>query len=79
MKPRPLPESDHGDRPTERRSVVFRVRSRPFTTLYQEGDRLSEAARPGIPAREWEISGWSELESEGGRWIDVTAIELARH
>lgn len=79
MKPRALAEATLADRPTERRALVFRVRSRPFLTLYEKGDRFSEPARTTTPAAEWEITGFSEVEVEGGEWVDVMVEELERN
>jgi len=73
MAQRDRGEAVLADRPTERRTKVFRVRSRPFLTFYQAGDRLVEEARVDFPPQAWEIEGWTEVEGSGGMYVDIAA------
>jgi head-tail adaptor len=59
------------DRDTETKRVTFRVRSRPFATSYQAGDRLMECARRDHPEATWRIHGVSEVEGTRGEFSDV--------
>lgn len=63
-----------GDRETERRGKVFRVRSQPFLGLYRAGDRLVELARTDIPETVWKIEGWTEVEGTAGMYVDVAGV-----
>lgn len=61
------------DRDTERQTIVFQMRSRPFCTLYQEGDKLVELKRTDFPETTWKIIGWAEIEGTNGMYVEVTA------
>jgi hypothetical protein len=73
MTERARPEEKVADRPTEIRSIVFRVRTLPFIGWYREGDRLVEPARNGLPETVWAIGGWAEVEGSGGMYVDIKA------
>lgn len=60
------------DRDTEKRTMVFQMRSRPFCTLYKEGDRLVELKRTDFPETTWKIIGWAEIEGTNGMYVEVT-------
>lgn len=59
------------DRETEMRRVTFRVRSRPFATSYQAGDRLVECERRDHPEAAWNIHSVIEVEGTHGEFSDV--------
>lgn len=62
------------DRDTERRTMVFQMRSRPFCTLYREGDRLVELMRADFPETVWKIIGWAEIEGTNGMYVEVIGV-----
>lgn len=66
-------ETMGGDRPTEQRGKVFQVRSRPFVSFYQAGDRLVEEARADWPETVWKVDGWTELAGTRGMYLEITA------
>jgi head-tail adaptor len=78
MTPRDRGEAVVAERPTERRGKIFRVRSRPFLTFYQPGDRLVEEARADFPPQTWEIEGWTEVEKTAGMYVDISAATDGR-
>lgn len=61
------------DRDTESRTMLFRVRTRPFVGWYREGDRLVEPPRNGLPEKIWSIDGWAEVEGSNGMYVDIKA------
>lgn len=61
------------DRDTERRATVFQMRSRPFCSLYKDGDRLVELKRTDFPETTWKIIGWTEIEGTNGMYVEVIA------
>ena len=66
------------DRETETKRVTFRVRSRPFATSYQAGDRLVEFERRDHPETVWNIHGVGEVEGTRGEYSDVECEAPAR-
>lgn len=72
MTTRARTEQVIADRDTERRTMVFQMRCRPFSTIYREGDRLVELKRVDFPETVWRIVGWTEIESSPG-YVEVTA------
>jgi hypothetical protein len=70
---RARPEEVIADRDSEVRTIVFRVRTRPFVGWYREGDRLVEPARNGLPETVWAIRGWAEVEGSNGMYVDIKA------
>lgn len=78
MRPTAERETDQGDRRTEAREVVFRVRSQPFLSTYATGQRAREMARPGVPETIWQITGWREPDGMRGMYVDVSAREVDR-
>lgn len=73
VKSRAKMEEVIANRDTERRTMVFQLRARPFITLYQAGDRLLELARKDFPEEVWKITGWSEIEGTNGMYVEVGA------
>ncbi|QJE95204.1 phage head closure protein [Luteolibacter luteus] len=68
------------DRDTERRTMVFQMRSRPFCSLYKEGDRLVELKRTDFPETVWKVIGWAEIEGTNGMYVEVTTEQSgSRH
>lgn len=61
------------DRDTEKQTMVFQMRSRPFVSIYQAGDRLVEAKRVDFPETAWRVIGWAEVEGTNGMYVEVTA------
>ncbi|MDB6078744.1 MAG: hypothetical protein JWO82_2491 [Akkermansiaceae bacterium] len=78
MVPKAQQESQAGDRPNERTTMSFRVRSQPFITLYQAGDRVRELARTDFPETIWEITGWAEVEGTSGMYVDISCASPLR-
>lgn len=73
MTPKDRGEAVAGDRDTEQRGKIFRVRSHPFLGIYAAGDRLAEEERTDHPETGWKIAGWSEVDGSNGMYVDVTA------
>lgn len=73
MTPKDRGEVEAGDRDTERRGKIFRVRCQPFLGFYAAGDRLVEEERTGIPEQVWKVTGWTEVDGSNGMYLDVTA------
>lgn len=71
MKPKAPEEEVSGDREREEETAVFRVRSQPWRSLYQNGDRAVEPASRFRGAVKWEIRGVSEVEGTQGGYLDV--------
>lgn len=74
MKPKAQQDEMVADREREGQQAVFRVRSQPFLSLYQDGDRLVETAGRMMPAGVWEISGWAEVDGTAGMYVDVMVV-----
>ncbi len=71
VKSRAKMEEVIADRDTEKRSMVFQLRARPFITLYEAGDRLLELARKDFPEEVWKIASWSEVDGTNGMYIEL--------
>lgn len=78
MKPKIWPEKPGGDRMNERTTFTYQVRSRPFVTLYQPGDRLQAQARTDFPVETWEIVGWGEIDGTSGMYVEVECGTVTR-
>lgn len=78
MRPAAETESQTGDRRTEGRTVVFRVRNQPFLSLYAAGHRVRELARDGAPENVWDATGWREVDGTRGMYVDLTCREVDR-
>jgi len=72
MRPRGGGSTGETTKDQERRMIVFRVRSQPFLSRYQNGDRFRETAANNLPSAVWRIDGWSEAEGTRGAYVDVT-------
>ena len=75
MKDKAQPETDSGDRLTERRKMVFRVRTRPAFSMYRPGDRLVELARTSFPEQIWKIDGFTEVDGTNGMYVDFSVSD----
>lgn len=59
------------DRDPEMQRMVFQRGSRPFCTIYRDGDRLVELKPSDFPETVWAITGWNELEGSKGMYVEV--------
>ncbi|MEK7952776.1 head-tail adaptor protein [Luteolibacter soli] len=78
MRDKAADEAVIADRDTEKRTIRFRVRSRPFTQIYEPGDRLVEAKRTDQPETIWNITGWTEVDGTNGMYTDILCAAPAR-
>lgn len=78
MRPIAEPEGEPGDRRTEARTVVFRVRNQPFLGLYAAGQRVRELARADAPETVWQAHGWREVDGTRGMFVDIICREADR-
>lgn len=70
-------ESMVSDSLTEAQEAIFMARSRPFVSIYQEGDELRAAERMSMPEEIWLIQGWSEVEGTNGEFVEISVARFA--
>ncbi len=72
MPGKPQAEATAGDRQTEGRKCLWKIRTQPFLTLYRAGYRILETSRPGFPATVWGIDGFAEADMTRGNYLLLT-------
>lgn len=77
IEPRIRPELVQGDRETERQSLRLRVRSQPFLSIYEAGQRVREQRRTDIPEKLWSVTGWTETPYSKGMYVDISVDDFA--